>query len=604
MDERLNWLVLADKFSMEGDPRGMRACARELFDLDPKSADGPAVMAEAALYSGSREEAESLAEDALFLEANHLRARMVLGGLAAQRQELNEMLRILQKVAAEIRVFLQEMKDWQQERIRTLSDREKETEAQAEALQKQKTAEARCWRYLLFRTLGWMADGFYLAGEPVKAADAVLEASLQVQDREIAAELYSKQLFLRNYRGQSPRRVREEAEKYQSFLDVRPFPQEKAFLSPNKKLRVGYLSPDFRRHAVANFVMPMLRDFDKKNFSVYCYSTGQSDEVTECFRRQQVIWRDMRGREPQQIARRILEDHIDILVDLAGHSQNNSLPVMAMRPAPVQICAIGYTATTGLKAMDYFLSDGCCLPEWEQPEAFTEKILRMERCHLCYVPGVVRQIPESGLRPPAARNGYVTYGCFNNFAKVSDDVLYAWRSVLEQVKDAHLVIKGKLCSIPDGIGIIRDRLQKLSFPMERIELRPYSPDYLEQYRDIDVGLDTMPYTGGLTTCEALYMGVPVITLRGRSHGARFGTSILMNSGLSELVAGSLIDYINKAVRLGLQTERIADYHRKLREQLKQSALMDSRQYMQDLEACYRRAWIRSCEQGADNEIIP
>ena len=153
-----------------------------------------------------------------------------------------------------------------------------------------------------------------------------------------------------------------------------------------------------------------------------------------------------------------------------------------------------------------------------------------------------------------------------------------------------LVIKSKICSIESGQRIVMKRLQRMSLPLDRIELRPYSPDYLEQYRDIDVALDTFPYNGGLTTCEALYMGVPVVTLRGKSHGSRFGASIMNSADLNELIAQNGMDYVKKAVQLGKRKELIAGYHAGLREHLLKSALMDSQQYMKEIESCYQDAW--------------
>lgn len=599
MDERLNWLTLANKFADDGDPRGMRACARELFDLDNNSPDGPAVMAEAALYSGSLDEAEVLAHDACSLCPEHFRARMVLAGLAANRFELREELSILHKLTVDVRKELNKAKNLQENsRIKKQLARTADVEAQVKATIKQAAIEEKLHRYILFRSLGLLADAEYLAGEPDLAADALNEARTLAESRELEAELYSKHLFLRNYRDLTDKNSREMAETYQAILGPSiPYKQDNVLKSPEKKLRIGYISPDFRQHAVANFVLPFMRDFDSDHFSVYCYSTGKADAVTDRFRHNHISWRDMRGRPPQNIARQIAEDHIDILVDLSGHSQNNCLPVMALHPANIQICAIGYTATTGLDAMDYFLSDDVCIPSLEQPEAFTERILRLPRCHLCYAPGAIRDIPPAGTRAPYLHNGYITYGSFNNYAKVTDDILFIWRAILEKVEDAHLVIKGKICSIPSGESILMERLQKFGLPLERIELRPYSPDYLEQYRDIDVILDTSPYTGGLTTCEALYMGTPVVVLRGRSHGSRLGASILTSADLSELIAENPMEYIKKAVKLSTKSKFISYYHAGLRTHMYESKLMDSKGYMRDLEAIYREIWKEFCRNS-------
>ena len=463
-------------------------------------------------------------------------------------------------------------------------------------MQEQTETEISLMQNILLKALSWSSNGLYLAGEPETAAEALFEASDLTEDNERAAELYSKHLFLRNYRDLSPTYSKEIASKYQEFFgEITPYSYEKLKKVPDKKLRIGYISPDFRQHAVTNFIVPFLRDFDADKFSVTCYQTGKTDAVTNRLKRHHVSWKDLSGRAAKTAARLIAEDHLDILIDLSGHSQGSCLPIMAHKPAPGQISAIGYTATTGLSAMDFFLSDMNCLPGFEQNFGFTEKVLRVPHCHLCYTPGIVREMPAAGIQAPMLKNDYITYGSFNNFAKVSEEVLYLWRAILEQVPDSILVIKNKICSVPSGREILLERLKKMAFPVDRIELRPYSPDYLEQYRDIDVALDPFPYNGGLTTCEALYMGVPVITLRGKSHGARFGVSILTNADVSELIARNSMEYVKKAVQLGKRKELIAGYHAGLREHMLKSPLMDSRQYMKEIEQCYRDAWKIYCE---------
>ncbi|MBO4779751.1 MAG: hypothetical protein J5497_03845, partial [Selenomonadaceae bacterium] len=300
---------------------------------------------------------------------------------------------------------------------------------------------------------------------------------------------------------------------------------------------------------------------------------------------------DLIGKDAQTAARIIDEDAIDILVDLSGHSQDSCLPILAYKPAPVQICALGYTASTGLAAVDYFLTDRICSPE-TLPNCFTEELLRLDTCNLCYAPGLIREIPAPELRAPVLKNDFVTFGSFNNFSKVSEDVLYVWRAILDNVPRSRLIIKSKICSLDDGKAIVRERLGKIGFPLERVELRPYSPDYLEEYRDLDIALDTFPYTGGTTTCEALYMGVPVITLRGKTHGSRLSTSILIAADIAELITNSAMDYVKKAVRLSKRKDLIAAYHVGLREHVKDSALMNGQHYMRELEKNYRAIWER------------
>lgn len=596
MDEKLNWMMLAEKFIDEGNPRAIRAAARELFDLDSKSAEGPALMAESSLYLGNFDEAEMFAEDALSLEPNNVRGRYVLGALAAEKFNLKEEFSILGKVIKETHNSIDNLKLYLKNYQLRFKTAEQKNFSKKDETQREVETKIRLAKKILYKSLCTISNGLYLAGDPVGAADALQEASELTDDPERGAELYSKHLFLRNYRDIAPKEEAKLAAKFDEFFsDVTPYPHEGKNFSPDKKLKIGYISPDFREHAVVNFILPLLKYFDSKNFSVTCYQTGKKDAVTEKLKRNKVSWRDFSGRNIRTAARIISEDKIDILVDLSGHTQNSCLPVAALKPAPVQISAIGYTATTGLSAMDFFLSDKICLPEQMTVTGFTEKILRTENCHLCYSPGLIRQMPAPGATAPLLKNGFVTYGSFNNFAKVGDEVLYLWRAILEAVPDSVLVIKNKICSIPAGREMVFDRLKKVSFPLGAVKLLPYSPDYLEQYRDIDVALDTFPYNGGLTTCEALYMGVPVVTLRGKSHGSRFGASILTSADLSELIAKSSMDYIKKAVHLGRHKELTAAYHAGLREHLLQSKLMDGERYVREVEKCYREAWKIFCE---------
>ena len=567
--ETLNWINLADKFAREGDPKGMRACARELWNIDAGSMDGPAIMAEAAMYMGDYEESHALVYEILQKKPAHLRGRLVAAALAAMDFKLDEELPLLTRLLEELKTKLL-------------------------ALTPDDNSYNACV-YLVQRARALMADACYLAARPETAAEMLLAYSKQAQDEEEKAETYSKYLFMRNYRDVGAIEGRQLAERYGKMLTIKPYQHEHKKKLPHKKLRVGYVSPDFRQHAVANFVAPLLRNFNSDRFSVYVYSTGQKDEVTRRLMSSPVTWRDLRGRNPRTAARLIAEDNIDILVDLSGHSQNNCMPIMAYRPAPVQVAGIGYMNTTGLSTVDYFLSDEICLPTGNiAADGFTEQILRLPHSHLCYTPGAVREIPEAGVEAPCRNNGYVTFGSFNNLAKITDETLLLWRGILEQVRSSKLVLKGKTLSIPSGKAIMRDRLKRLNFDLSKVEMRPYSPNYMEEYRDIDIALDTMPYNGGVTTCEALLMGVPVISLRGQRHGSRFGASILANAGVSELVVENDINYVRRAVQLGSNQELIAAYHSGLRANLVKSPLMDAKNYMQELENGYAGIWENFC----------
>ena len=586
MDEKiLDWVVLAEKFSADGDPLSMRTAAHEIFELDKNSAEGLAIMAEAALYMGNIDEAASFARFALSVEPNHLRARLVTGGVAIKRFKLREQLKIFDDLIRDVRTEIKNLQKRLSDHNYQFALNRRVKTPEDDNFQKQLDRKISVTRAILFKTLCWSSNGLYLAGEPARAAAALLEASSLTENNAQAAELYSKHLFLRNYRDVPAMQTKELAQKYNAFFArISPFPHDKR--TRGDKIHVGYISPDFREHVLANFIVPFLRDFDAENFSVTCYPTGKKDPVTEKFRAFNVGWRPLTGKNPLEAAQIIDADKVDILVDLSGHSQDSCLPILAYKPAPVQICGLGYTATTGLNAVDYFLSDNLCTPE-NLPHNFTEKILRLNPCSLCYSPGLIRKMPAVELRAPVLKNGFVTFGSFNNFAKVSDDVLYIWRAILEGVPRSRLILKGKIFSLDDGKELVRERFRKLSFPIDRVEFRPYSPDYLEQWRDVDIALDTFPYTGGTTTCEALYMGVPVITVRGKTHGSRLGASILVAADVAELVAHSPMDYVKKAIQLSRRKELIAAYHVGLREHVKNSALMNARRYMRELEKIYQ-----------------
>lgn len=567
--DTLNWLNLADKFARDGDPKGMRACAKELWQLDAENMDGAAIMAESALYMGSYDEARILVQEILHKHKKHLRGRLVKAGLAAAKFKLDEEI-------PELRALIID------------------TESKRQALDKD-DAYYDVLIYILQKARAWLADADYLAAVPQEAAAELLAYSGLCTNNEEKAAAYSKYLFMRNYREQSLIESLNEAKKYETILAVKPYAHDNVKKIPHKKLKIGYISPDFREHAVASFVEPLLKDFNGDSFMIFAYATGKKDLVTKRLQNKLVNWRDLRGRSPRSAARIIAEDELDILVDLAGHTQNSSLPIMAYRPAPLQLAGIGYMNTTGLGVIDYFLSDEICLPRGDSAvSGFSEQILRLSHSHLCYAPGIVRQMPAAGLEAPCISNGYVTFGSFNNFAKVTDGTLLLWRSILDQVKDSKLVIKGKICSIPSGQDIVKKRLKRLGVDLARIELRPYSPNYLEEYRDIDIALDTMPYNGGITTCEALYMGVPVISMRGRTHGSRFGASILINAGVEELVTGSDINYVRRAIQLGNSPELIGAYHSGLRANMKKSWLMNGKNYMKELELLYSQIWQNFC----------
>lgn len=561
-EEKEAWLTSADTFFLTGDFKGMRACAREILSHNLDDLDGLALLAQASYYIGDEETAERLVKRVSASDPYNWRILLTAAELAVGNFELRAAVPLLNRL-------------W---RLGEVAE-----------------GEIPSYKYTILERAGrLLTDTCYLLGRAKEASDICMAVSALVKDKDAKADLYSKALFLMNYQAQDKRHIALR-EGYNAFFGIRvKFPHTRPEGVQKRKLRIGYLSPDFREHAVANFLTPFLRDYSKLEFSVFCYHLGRKDDVTKRFHRFAAAWRDVAGLSPKEVAQQIYHDRVDILVDFSGHSQGSALPVLTYRPAPVQMVAIGDVNSSGLREADYFLSDYICQPPGEAVLGFTEKIARVPYCHLCYSPDIVHELPPVAEEPPAKRNGYVTFGSFNNFAKVTRETLLLWRGVLEAVPDSRFIIKGKIASIPDGIEEAKSRLADIGINTERVDFRPYSPDYLEQYRDVDIALDTTPFNGGLTTCEALIMGVPVITRKGITHGSRYGATILENAGLPELVAKSDVDYVRKAVQIANSMEILEKFHSGLRAVVKKSRLMDGIPYMKDIEDLYRHIWKDYC----------
>ena len=366
---------------------------------------------------------------------------------------------------------------------------------------------------------------------------------------------------------------------YKKYLaDIAPYPKK---FYAHRKIRVGFLSGSFQWHVVMAWSWHLLRDLDEKFFKVYCYSNVKAgDEVTEHLRKTVANWRDIHALTDEIAAKLIRDDEIDILFDLDGHTLNNRLRVAAYRPATVQLSGIGYMNSTGLECFDYFLSDDTCAGD---ENFFTEKIIRLPRSHICYEPPTKL---EPATTPPCLKNNFVTFGSFNQFGKITDAMLNAWKKILDAVPNSRLILKHKIFNTNDGKNFASKRLKKFGFDVARVELRPYTANHLVEYGDVDIALDTFPYTGGVTTCEALYMGVPVVSLYGDRQGTRFGLSILKNVGLGELAVDSYAAYVNSAVGLASDWELLLILRKNLRTLMKKSPLMDSVSYVLEIERVF------------------
>lgn len=354
--------------------------------------------------------------------------------------------------------------------------------------------------------------------------------------------------------------------------------------------RIGYVSPDFREHPCAYFIEPVLRTHDRRALEIHLFSDSRPDGVTQRFRAMTCQWHDIRGFSDDEVADAVRREEIDILVDLAGHTAQNRLPVFARRPAPVAVTWIGYPNTTGLEAIDYRLTDAWCDPPGTSEHLHTEKLVRLACGFSCYQPPASAPV----VAPlPALTAGKITFGSFNALPKIQPAVVAVWAEVLQRVPGSRLVLKSRAL----GDGEARRRLLAMfaghGVEEARIELAgalPSHTQHLEIYNRIDVALDTFPYHGTTTTCEALWMGVPVVVRAGATHVARVGVSLLERIGLGELAVDSDAGYIERAAGLAGDLARLSEIRAGLRARMAESPVTDAAGFTRDLEAAYRRMW--------------
>lgn len=363
---------------------------------------------------------------------------------------------------------------------------------------------------------------------------------------------------------------------------------------PARRLRIGYLSGDFFRHAVSNFIEPVLQEHDRQAVEVFCYATNAHvDDQTTVLRQLAHHWRDVAPLSDDELAQRIRDDAIDILVDLSAHTAGHRLLVFARKPAPVQITWLGYPTTTGLRSMDYRISDAVSDPPGVADPYHSERILRLPRTQWCYRPYPNAPAVKDA---PALRTGRITFGSFNNLAKLNDSVLELWAKVLIAVPEAGINVVS-IPDIPSRHRVAHALIHHGAKP-DQVKITG-TLEYDEFWRirdDIDIVLDAFPYNGTTTTCEALWAGLPVITLAG-SHGASCSAaSILTSVGLAELVAHDAAAYVSIAQALARDVARVNQLRHGMRTRLIEAGLCDGKRFTRELEAAYRQAWQNWCEE--------
>jgi predicted O-linked N-acetylglucosamine transferase (SPINDLY family) len=362
--------------------------------------------------------------------------------------------------------------------------------------------------------------------------------------------------------------------------------------NPDRRLRIGYVSADFWAHASALFLIPLLDHHDPRQVEVFCYAqVSRPDATTRRFQQRGHSWRNIASMSDDQTAEQIRKDNIDILVDLKLHTGQNRLLLFARKPAPVQATWLGYPGTTGLDTMDYRLSDPFLDPPEMDESVYAEKTIRLPDTFWCYDPLNERSIPVNPA--PALENGFVTFGCLNNFCKINDDVLSLWARVMRQVENSRLLL---LASEGSHRQRTLDRLSKEGIDSGRIQFAAQQPrsEYMQLYHGIDLSLDTFPYNGHTTSLDSFWMGVPVVTLIGQAAVARAGWSQLSNLGLTELAADTAERFVQITVELAGNLPRLGELRSKLRPRMEQSPLMDAPKFARNIEAAYRQMWQTWC----------
>lgn len=418
------------------------------------------------------------------------------------------------------------------------------------------------------------------------------------------ATIASQRLLCLNYLDLSGERLLAEHRRFDERFGRPPVPEPAPHANrpdPDKRLRIGYLSVEFREHLGAYFLPPLFEAADRRGFEIVCYSIlpePNADAFTARFKAQADGWRTVGDLDDAALAALIRADGIDILVDLAGHSGLNRLPMLAHRPAPVQVTWLGYPNGTGMEAVGYRIVDRISDPQGPTDAHAAEALVRLPAPFLCFRPPADAP-PIVPL--PAGATGAVTFGSFNKLSKITDQTVQLWAEVLRRVPDSRLLLKDRPLSDSGTAAALRARFAAAGIDPDRLELVGFIKDaagHLAVYNRIDIALDPHPYNGTITTCDTLWMGAPLVTLAGSRHAARVGASLMTAIGLPELVAATPDRYAAIAAELADDLTRLMRLRMGLRERVRTSVLCDEARFMRNLETAYRLMWRRWCDSAA------
>lgn len=425
-------------------------------------------------------------------------------------------------------------------------------------------------------------------------AEAACKAALLFDPDNLAAR--GMLLFAGNYRAETP--VAAMVAEARAFGDTVAAVRTARTEHPNdpdpaRRLKVGLVSGDFYSHPVGRFLEAPLANIDPARIELFAYSTNRkADALTEAFKRSIPHWRQISYVGDNQVASMIAQDGIDILLDLSGHTTNNRVPLFAMKPAPIAVTWLGYFATTGVAAIDYVLCNRWVVPAEEETQ-WVEKPWRLPDTYLCF--SRPEEVPIGPL--PALAAGHVTFGSANNLNKLSDETVRCWAGVLNAVPHSRLELRAKALGNVRAVETTRARFAAYGIGPERLGLEGSTNDYaahLARYNSVDIALDPFPYAGGTTTVEALWMGVPVLTLKGDRYVAHMGESIMHNMELPDWIAADTADYVAKAAAAAADTAGLAALRASLRQRLLASPLMDAPRFARNLETAFRGMWEIWC----------
>ncbi|MCC6302916.1 MAG: tetratricopeptide repeat protein, partial [Gammaproteobacteria bacterium] len=557
-------------------------CCRKAVELRPDSAEARLALGLALHDQGRLDEAAACYEQALALEPGLAEACSNLANARLDQGRLDEALRLCRETIA----LAPDFAGGHYNLGLVLFAQHKPDEAEASY----RRAIALAPDYVeAHANLGTTLTGLGRTDEAMRSFERAL-ALAPDSDGAHSARLYAM-LYLAET---TPAALRAAQREFAARCEAPLKPHRRPHANtrePERRLRIGYVSADFRRHSVASFIEPVLASHDRGRFEVFCYyNSTERDPVTDRIAALADRWLACAALTDEQLAERIGKDGIDILIDLSGHTSGHRLPVFARKPAPVQITYLGHPASTGLEAMDYRL----CTLDTDPPgqeQWHSEALYRLPRTLWCYRPYGQRLRVDSA---PVVRNGHITFGSMNNLAKVSPASLDGWAGILRAVPGSRLVMTG----LPEGSArrALHDRFAARGVDPARISLHGKLPhaDYWRLLTEIDIALDPFPYAGTTTTCETLWMGIPVVSLAGESSVSRSGLALLSSLGLQELVANDAADYVRIASELAHDPQRLSRLRQEIPQRFDASPLRDEAAFTRDLEDAYRDMWRQWC----------